>query len=122
MTLTKGGDYMRDQNKIKYGLYVKQHRQKKGYTQETLAELIGLTPKSISYIERGENYPSQENIFKLAELLDMSLDEFVFSYSRFNETICIEEINDMLRDRNIEEQGMILKILKAVCESMPKRN
>ena len=112
---------MRDQNKIKYGLYVKKYREKKGYTQEKLAELMGLTPKSISFIERGVNYPSQENIFKLAELLDMSLDEFVFSYSRFNETICIEEINDMLNSLTIDEQGMILKILKAICESMPKR-
>ena len=63
-----------------------------------------------------------ENIFRLAQVLDMSLDEFVFGYSRFNNTICIKEINDMLVDLSPEEQGMIIGILKAACESMLRRS
>ncbi len=110
-----------DQNKIKFGLYVKKHRELKGYTQQELADLIGLTPKSISFIERGVNYPSQEHIFKLAELLEMSLDEFVFSYSRFNKTISIQEINDMLEGLTPDDQGIIISMLKGACESMLKR-
>lgn len=114
----------RDDNsaKIKFGLHVKKHREQKGYTQQELAEKIGLTSKSISFIERGINYPSQENIFKLAVLLDMSLDEFVFSYSRFSETICIQEINDILQGLAPCEQELIINVLKAVCESIRKGN
>ena len=82
-----------DSNKVNFGLFIKEHREKKGYTQQALADMIGLTPKSISFIERGINYPSQDNIFRLAEILDLSLDEFVFSYSRFNKNICIDELN-----------------------------
>ncbi|MBO5967173.1 MAG: helix-turn-helix transcriptional regulator [Clostridia bacterium] len=70
--------------KINFGLYVKEHRERKGYTQQQLSELIGITPKSISYIERGENYPSPDNLFELAKVLDMSLDEFVFSHKKFD--------------------------------------
>lgn len=109
-------------NRLKFGLHVKKHREQKGYTQQELADMIGLTSKSISFIERGINYPSQENIFKLAVLLDMSLDEFVFSYSRFNETICIQEINDILQGLTSGEQELIINMLKAVCESMRKGN
>lgn len=57
------------------GLYIQKHRKAKGYTQQDLADLMDLTPKSISFIERGINYPTPNNIFKLAEILDMSLDE-----------------------------------------------
>lgn len=114
----------RDQNlnadKVKFGLHVKKHREQKGYTQQELAEMIGLTPKSISFIERGINYPTQENIFKLASLLDMSLDEFVFSYSRFRETICVPEINDMLQKLTPAEQELVINTIKAICDSIGK--
>ena len=54
---------------------------------------MGVQPKSISFIECGRNYPTPENIFKLARILEMSLDEYVFGYSKFDRTITIEEIN-----------------------------
>lgn len=110
-----------DSNKVNFGLFIKEHREKKGYTQQALADMIGLTPKSISFIERGINYPSQDNIFRLSELLDLSLDEFVFGYSRFNKNICIDELNEMLIQLNPDEQGMLIGMIKAACEAMLKR-
>ena len=110
-----------EQLKINFGKYIQKHRKTMGYTQQDLADLLGITQKSVSCTERGETFPSHENIFRLAEILDMSLDEFVFGYSRFNNTICIEEINDMLTELSSEEQGMIIGILKAACESMLRR-
>ena len=110
-----------DSNKVNFGLFIKKHREKKGYTQQALADMIGLTPKSISFIERGINYPSQDNIFRLAELLDLSLDEFVFSYSRFNKNICKDELNEMIKQLDPDEQGMLIGMIKAACETMLKR-
>ena len=110
-----------DQLKQDFGKYIQKHRKSKGYTQQDLADLLGITPKSVSCTERGETFPSHENIFRLADVLDMSLDEFVFGYSRFNNTISIDEINDMLADLTSEEQGMIIGILKATCESILRR-
>ena len=110
-----------DSNKVNFGLFIKKHREKKGYTQQALADMIGLTPKSISFIERGINYPSQDNIFRLAELLDLSLDEFVFSYSRFNKNICIDELNEMIKQLDPDEQGMLIGMIKAACETMLTR-
>lgn len=57
-----------DSNKVNFGLFIKKHREKKGYTQQALADMIGLTPKSISFIERGINYPSQDNIFSIGRI------------------------------------------------------
>ena len=51
----------------------------------------------------------------------MSIDEFILNYSRFDQTICIREINEMLKDLSEEEQGMIIRMLKAACESIKDR-
>lgn len=99
------------------GLYIQKHRKAKGYTQQDLADL---TPKSISFIERGINYPTPNNIFKLAEILDMSLDEFVFSYSKFDSTLCIDELNIILSKLNHKEQKMLMGIIQSVCTYMLK--
>lgn len=74
-------------NKESFGALIRKHRLAKGYTQQQLGDAIGIQTKSISFIERGINYPSPENIFKLAEVLDISLDEYIFGYCKFNPTI-----------------------------------
>ena len=89
---------------------------------EELAEKMGITLKSVSYIECGLTYPSQENIFKLAEILDMSLDEFVFSRIRFNDMLDMGEINNMLNNLSADDQEMVINIVKATCESIRNRN
>ena len=104
--------------KINFGLYVKEHRERKGYTQQQLSELIGITPKSISYIERGENYPSPDNLFELAKVLDMSLDEFVFSHKKFDKTICFEEVNQRLEQLSSKNQAILISIIDSVSTTL----
>lgn len=104
--------------KINLGLYIKAHRERKEYTQQQLAEAIGVTPKSISYIERGENYPSPDNLFELAKVLDMSLDEFIFSHKKFDKTICFEEINQRLEQLSLENQAILISIIDSVSTTL----
>ncbi len=107
-----------DNYKILFGQYVKDHREKKGYTQQQLAELLGVTPKSISYIERGENYPSPENLFELAKILDMSLDEFIFSHKKFDKIISIEEINRQINQLSAKNQAFLIAATEALISTM----
>lgn len=111
-----------DPGKVKFGAFVQKHRKAMGYTQQELAEKMGITLKSVSYIECGLTYPSQENIFKLAEILDMSLDEFVFSRTRFNDMLDMGEINNLLNNLSADDQEMVINIVKATCESIRNRN
>lgn len=101
---------------VKFGLYVQKHRKRKGYTQLQLAEIMGISTKSISFIERGIHFPTPNNIFKLAKVLDMSLDEFVFSYHKFSNTLCIEELNQVLSELNADKQKMLIGIIKTVSD------
>ncbi len=50
-----------------------------GYTQEKIAEIAGIEPQSISKIESGKNFPLLSNLEKIADSLNIGLEEF-FNY------------------------------------------
>ena len=116
MNETKNENYLK-----KFGQYVREHREKKNYTQSKLAELLNVTPKTISYIERGENYPSVENMFRLAQILDMSLDEFLFSYKKFDTTFSFEEINENICCLSPANQAILLSVIKAITNTLSQQ-
>ena len=106
--------------KQSFGAFIKKHRLAKKMTQEELATALGVTKKSVCYFESGRTFPSQENIFKLAKILDMSLDEFAFGVSHFNHEISIPQINGMLQTLSEKEQGMALGALSTIIETIIK--
>ena len=55
------------------GLRIKHLRTVWGFTQATLAEAVGISTEAISNIERGVNFPSFENLVKIAEILKCAL-------------------------------------------------
>lgn len=57
-----------------FGFRLKEIRKSKKYSQETLAELIDLSPRQLIRIENGENFPSTETIERIICALDIELD------------------------------------------------
>lgn len=53
---------------------LKELRLKKGLTQQQIADEIGVNRGSYSNWEKGKREPSYENLVKLADLLEVSLD------------------------------------------------
>ena len=56
---------------------IKNHREAKGYTQEFVAESLGVSRQAVSKWEKGTTEPSTSNLFALAKLFDMSIEEFM---------------------------------------------
>lgn len=52
-------------------------RKEKNMTQLQLADLMNVTDKAVSKWERGLSYPSFKTIQKLAEVLEVPLDDFI---------------------------------------------
>ena len=50
-------------------------RKEVGMTQDDLAEKLGVSRQSVSKWENGECMPDSEKLIKLAEVLEISLDE-----------------------------------------------
>lgn len=55
---------------------LQKEREKKGLSQEQLANLIGVKRQALSGIERGLSLPSVENAKKLASVLDLKWSDF----------------------------------------------
>lgn len=56
---------------------LKQARESKGYKQDELAKLIFTTRQSISNWENGKKTPTLENVNRLSEILDISMDNLI---------------------------------------------
>ena len=60
------------------GQRIKTIRKNRKYTQEQLAELIGIEPQSLSYMETGKFSPSPDTLQKLGEVLKVQPYEFYY--------------------------------------------
>ncbi len=56
---------------------LQQLRKEKGYSQEELAQALGLSRQAVSKWERAESSPDTDNLICLARLYGMSLDELL---------------------------------------------
>ena len=59
------------------GKSIKEKRIEQGLSQQSLANMIGVTHASISYWENGVNIPNVFDVWKIADVLNISIDELV---------------------------------------------
>lgn len=64
------------QNKFDLGAKIKSIRLKKGLSQKQLASLTGVTPSTISQVEKNLIYPSLPALFRIAESLSVEMATF----------------------------------------------
>lgn len=81
--------------KKQLGSRIKSIRKSKGLTQEQLAELVGIEPPSLSYIETGKFSPSIETLQKLSEVLQVGVWEFYY-FETLSNAKMIAELNDAM--------------------------
>lgn len=62
-------------NKTQLGSAIRSHRISLGYTQEYLAEQIDITVTHMKHLESGHRLPSIEVLYRLVQILHLSLDK-----------------------------------------------
>ena len=58
---------------------VKELRKEKGYTQENLAEIIGVSRQTVNAIEKQKFDPSLNTAFKIAKLFELPIEAIFLS-------------------------------------------
>lgn len=71
---------MRKSSTIRIGKNLKQIRKSYGYTQERLAEEMECSARYISDIEQDRAKPSYENLVKICNIFNVSLDDIFSEY------------------------------------------
>jgi transcriptional regulator with XRE-family HTH domain len=93
------------------GLRIKNARNKKQITQETLADLVELDSKSISNYERGQSFPSIKTLNKIAETLKYPMEYFLSVDPKLSVMARLYYIQERL-DEMKEEVGELKELLK----------
>ena len=57
-------------------LRIEEFRKKKGFTQENLAKMLGVTPHTVNRWERGHHIPNAIDLQRVARVLGYRVEEF----------------------------------------------
>ena len=58
-----------------FGKRLRELRRQRNFTQEYVAEMIGIKPENYSRIESGLSFPKPENIVKISNVLKVDISE-----------------------------------------------
>lgn len=94
------------------GRKIKEFRKKNRIKQDELGKMIGVNQTSISGYENGEWEVSYDNLFKLADIFNVSVDDFFpptkhdLDYKPLEETLNIDDVQNL----NYKDLELIKKI------------
>ena len=98
-----------------FGRKIKNLRKSKGYSQEKLAELIGVSTNSVSAWENGHSFIKKSSLKKLCNALGITESDLLDTsdnYINANESSYIFEIVNKLKNLSKEQQIQILHIIE----------
>lgn len=87
-----------------FGKHIQKLRKARGYSQEQLAELVGIEYQSISRIETGLYFTSFDKLQKIAKALNLPLEDlFDFPESEPSKDELIETITSKIKGFETED-------------------
>jgi transcriptional regulator with XRE-family HTH domain len=96
------------------GLRIKELRKHKGLSQEKVAEIMGISPKYLSNIERGKENPTLDTFIKLANALNIEVSD-IFNYSHEKSSKELRKlITDLLKDGDENQVKLFARIAQAI--------
>lgn len=101
-----------DQKKI--GLFLKDLRKEKGITQEELAQLLGVSSRSVSRWETGSNMPDISLLSAIADYYDVDVREIIDGERKSGMNKEIKEVADKMADYAGTEKGSLFKWVRII--------
>jgi transcriptional regulator with XRE-family HTH domain len=92
------------------GKRIKLLRTEKEVTQKELADFLSLTPKMISFYEKGERFPPHDIISKLSDYFNVTTDYLLCKTDKRNTSDETEEEKDIEKaiDELLQQDGLML--------------
>ena len=109
----------RDERKFDFhgiGLAIKKARERKGWTQEYLAQLVDRTPRSIMYFENRGQHPSLNTFYQMVTMFGISVDEYFYPDMGADEA-AKKRINIQLNSLSESELRLVEGIINAIIEN-----
>lgn len=97
--------------KVKLGSKIREMRKKQKISQEKFSEMVDLNPRQIVRIENGESFPTAENLEKIAEALNISVQELFYNDCFASDSFLKNEIIKSLDNLNSKELRMLYLVV-----------
>jgi len=105
---------MGDDLAVTLGKRIRQLRRKRGYTQETLADLIGSSQGHLGKIERGEVQVGTELLQKIANALVVDMAHFFQSRKDIPREALLQKTITMINGSSERDLYLIYKIVDSI--------
>lgn len=105
-------------DKVTLGRKLRQIRQEKGYTQQTLAEKAGIGNVYLGEIERGLKMPSLNCFIRIIEALDVSADSVLREELSSGREYIYDEITQKMQNLTPQQRKTAADILDAYLRNL----
>lgn len=95
------------------GQRIRKYRKALGYSQEYLAEQVGISIPHMSHIETGNTKLSLPVIVAISTALDVHIDDLVFETTTYDKSDIKQEISEILDSSTADEAKFLLDSLKS---------
>ncbi len=98
------------------GKKIKQYRILRGFSQEKLSEMLGISQRTLSGIECGNNFLTSHTMNKILEVLKIGPDElFKIEHLKSSKEL-VNDINKLIKtiENDEEKLQLIYKIIKDI--------
>ncbi|MDL2327532.1 helix-turn-helix domain-containing protein [Ruminococcaceae bacterium OttesenSCG-928-A11] len=100
------------------GRRIKTMRQDKGYTQEKLAEAVGLATSYMSGIETAAEKVGLSSLVAIANALDVSMDYLLAGNVTVGETYLQNDIQDMINSLDAGQKALFIDLIGSCYETI----
>lgn len=80
------------------GESIKKNRKKAGLTQEELGNILGVSGVAIMRYEKGQREPNLEMLHKIADALDVSVNDLLSGNDKFKKDFNVDEFDSIAKD------------------------
>lgn len=96
------------------GSKIKEYRKKKGMNQTELGKKLGVKQNTVAGYEKGEWEVSYDNLFKLAEIFEISIDDLFPSTTTNENNNELEKALRVANDKDVDTSDM--ELIKQITE------
>ena len=96
------------------GQAVKEARESRNLTRETVAEMLELAPRYLMSIENTGQHPSLQKFYEIIKMFDISVDQFFFPETSETKTSCRRQLDKILDSMDDNELSVVTATAKAI--------
>lgn len=104
------------------GMRIKEVRKSHNITQAKLAEMTNLSVSYISHIETAQKKASLESLVRIADALEVTVDELLNGNQLYNPTEYQTDIDLIIADCNQSEKRLMYELMQSMKSILRKNN